>query len=181
MKGSTSKLVLRSLGIASVIVIACMAGFSTLDLSSAAEPLWIEKQVAGGLLAMNIRLHRTANLSSANASPEELEHSKEIYDQQCSFCHGSGEGRSGFLAKSFSPRPPQFAAEPLSNPTWMDAYVIRYGVRWTAMPAFPNLSEKDAWDLAVYVEHMNEAITSSKRVGSTAPALETSHGVKNAD
>jgi mono/diheme cytochrome c family protein len=60
------------------------------------------------------------------------------------------------FAKSLSPRPPQFVIKPAQGPTWLDAYVIQHGIRWSGMPAFRGLSEADAWRLALYVEGRNK-------------------------
>jgi hypothetical protein len=47
---------------------------------------------------------------------------------------------------------PQFVIHPCERPTWMDAYVIQHGIRWTGMPSFQTLSDADVWHLALYVE-----------------------------
>jgi len=34
----------------------------------------------------------------------------------------------------------------------MNVDVIRHGIRWTAMPAFTNMPDSDAWRIAFYLE-----------------------------
>jgi mono/diheme cytochrome c family protein len=128
------------------------AGFMAVDVSSEAEPSGIEKHLASTFLDMKIRLKTPPRTSPLESLNEDVVVGSEIYRSQCSFCHGGLDGELAPLAKSFSPRPPQFAINPSHRPAWMNVYVIRHGIRWTAMPAFPDLSETDAWRIAMFLE-----------------------------
>jgi mono/diheme cytochrome c family protein len=144
--------------ISSLFVIAVLAAglgavaFASIDVSGEAEPWWLEKRVAAVPLGMKLRMNRSGRLSPIVPSEQDLERGSDIYREQCAICHGATRGRRAPFAKSLSPRPPQFVIEPARGPTWMDAYVIEHGVRWTGMPAFHGLSEKDAWTVALYME-----------------------------
>lgn len=61
-------------------------------------------------------------------------------------------GSVGLGANVLSPRPPQFFRDAKPVPVWQAVYIIRHGVRWTGMPAFPNFIEEDAWHIAEMVE-----------------------------
>jgi mono/diheme cytochrome c family protein len=142
----------------SLLVIAVLAAmlagtaFTAVDVSSEAEPSWVERRFASVFLDMKLRAKRPTKLSLLTPTGRDLERGSDIYQEQCAFCHGATRGRIAPFAKSFSPRPPQFVIEPSHGPTWMDAYVIQHGVRWSGMPAFRGLSEADAWRVALYVE-----------------------------
>jgi hypothetical protein len=139
--------------LAIVIVLGAFSAtvFTAVDVSSEAEPSQLEKQVAGRFLEMKIRLKGLARNPPFNATIEDLAAGGEMYRARCSFCHGGFDGKPAFLAKSFSPRPLQFPTDPPQRSTWMNAYIIRHGIRWTAMPASPNLSEADAWRIASFL------------------------------
>jgi mono/diheme cytochrome c family protein len=138
--------------IAVFAAVLAAAAFAALDVSAEAEPTWIEKRFAAALLEMKLRVKRPTKLPPLTPTEQDIEKGSDIYREQCGFCHGVSRGRVAPLGKSFSPRPPQFVIEPAHGPTWMDAYVIQHGVRWTGMPAFRGLSETDAWRVALYVE-----------------------------
>ena len=152
MDGKQQNRVTTLLVTATVVFVLGAIVFLILDFSSEAEPSWLEKQFAPVLLKAKLRLSRATKLAPLTPTQQDLERGSELYEEQCAFCHGAARGRMAPFATSFSPRPPQFVIVPAQEPTWMDAYVIRHGIRWSGMPAFRSLSEADAWRLALYVE-----------------------------
>lgn len=133
-------------------LILCFAAFALTDLSAEAEPSWLETRLASGLLQTKLRLNPPLKSSPLAPTEDDLVRGSELYETRCANCHGVTRGRVAPLAKSFSPRPPQFVILPAQKPTWMDAYIIQHGIRWSGMPAFRTLSAEDAWRLALYVE-----------------------------
>jgi len=127
------------------------AAFAAIDITGEAEPSWAETRMAQALLHLKLRSKRAIK-PSLDVSVEDLQKATDIYQRQCSFCHGATRGRAAPFAKALSPRPPQFTIEPSPKPTWRDAYVIQHGIRWSGMPAFHGLSEAESWWLALYVE-----------------------------
>lgn len=140
------------LSIASAAVVFCLLAFSAVDMTNDAEPSRAESLLATSVFMMKVSGQRSRQSSPFTTTDDDLERASSMYQQMCSLCHGAARGRTAPFAKSFSPRPPQFVIQPSSRPTWMDAYVIQHGVRWTGMPSFQRLSEAEAWHLALYVE-----------------------------
>ena len=130
----------------------CVAAFTLADLSAEAEPSWLETRLASALLQTKLRVNRPLKSSPLAPTEGDLVRGSELYEVRCAICHGATRGRVAPLAKSFSPRPPQFVVQPAQKSTWMDAYIIQHGIRWSGMPAFRTLSAADAWRLALYVE-----------------------------
>jgi mono/diheme cytochrome c family protein len=144
-----------------VVAIAAMTAFAvvSIDLSSDTNPSFLEQRVARTLLVLNLRFRRLREPPAKDALQKDIDRGAHLYQQQCSLCHGSNGGNPAPLANSFSPRPPQFASQGVRNDASMNAYVIRHGIRWTAMPAFPTLSDEDAWRIARYLESLNQNAT----------------------
>jgi mono/diheme cytochrome c family protein len=134
------------------MTVVVIVALTMVDVSSEAEPSWIETRLASSFLDVKVRLKDPARTSPLNSPDEDVIVGGQLYRARCSFCHGGLDGRVAPLAKSFSPRPPQLTIERTRRPVWMNAYLIRHGVRWTAMPAFPDLSEADAWRIATFLE-----------------------------
>lgn len=150
--GSERK-ILRNLSVVALLAAALgTTTFLLLDVSAEAQPSWIESRIASSALHLKLRLGRAETTQPFVATDSDLERGSDLYIKQCAFCHGTMRSHKGPYAESFSPRPPQFVIQPAQGPTWRDVEVIRHGVRWTGMPAFPWLPEADAWRVALYVE-----------------------------
>jgi mono/diheme cytochrome c family protein len=74
----------------------------------------------------------------------------------CATCHGaSGDGR-GELSDQFSPPPRNFRCAQTVNgiPDGQLFWIIRYGSPGTSMPAHPQLSETQLWQLVAYLRQL---------------------------
>ena len=87
--------------------------------------------------------------------PEQLlstERTQQLFQENCSSCHGpSGQG-DGILAKGLSPEPTNFTdRERAMNRSLLGLFdAISNGLDDTAMPAFTQLKEQERWSLAFY-------------------------------
>ncbi len=136
--------------LALVVLVGAALVLATINLTAEAEPSWLERTVAFGLLRARIGLSGTPSAVPVDSNERR---SREIYGQRCAFCHGGVDGTTAAFAHSLSPRPPQFFAEAPRASVAADAYIIRHGIRWTGMPAFRSMSDADAWRVAAYVRH----------------------------
>jgi high-affinity iron transporter len=80
-------------------------------------------------------------------------HGAKLFAENCATCHAAdGSGKTPVSA-GFAVAPPDFrdpgAAAPRSP--FRVYNTVTFGVNGTPMPAFPQLSERDRWDLAFYV------------------------------
>lgn len=92
-------------------------------------------------------------LQIAPANWPSLARGRELFQQNCSACHGvSGHG-DGVSAATWNPKPSNFHDQQRMRALspFQAFNTIRLGVSGTAMPAFNQLSDSDAWALAFYV------------------------------
>lgn len=86
------------------------------------------------------------------ASAAARQRGRELYLDHCALCHGEradGHGQRQLLSSKpidFTSRAWRARATPRRA-----FYVLREGVRGTAMPAWPILNEDETWDLVAYV------------------------------
>lgn len=76
----------------------------------------------------------------------------------CVKCHGKkGEG-DGPLAKSFAPPPRNLACAPMMSelPDGQLFWIIREGSMDSAMPAHPQLSEAEIWQLVMAIRELSQ-------------------------
>ncbi len=74
----------------------------------------------------------------------------------CEACHGkNGEG-NGPLASQYDPRPRNFACPQTvdSIPDGQLHWIIRNGSPGTGMPAHPEYSDTEIWQLVLYLRHL---------------------------
>jgi mono/diheme cytochrome c family protein len=85
---------------------------------------------------------------------------KQAYGKYCSQCHGDKGDGEGYASVHLRPRPRNFTTGKFkvrttpngALPTHQDLVnIIRRGMPYTSMPAWPNLSESDVSNLAYYI------------------------------
>lgn len=90
---------------------------------------------------------------------------KELYLNYCAHCHGEEGDGMGSAAQYFVPRPRDFTSgkykirtTPSGElPTTEDLiHIIRDGMPFSAMPAFPDLRDDELLNLAYYLKTLNE-------------------------
>jgi len=87
------------------------------------------------------------------ASPQARQAGGVIYAANCAICHGSNGDGYGERREGMNPPPAN-----LRLPPWSDAksagkvfIVIRNGVRGSAMPAWPSLTDQQIWNVVAYI------------------------------
>jgi len=91
------------------------------------------------------------------ASPQARQAGGAIYAANCAICHGSNGDGHGERREGMNPPPAN-----LRLPPWSDAksagkafLAIRSGVRGTAMPAWPSLTDQQIWSVIAYIVSLN--------------------------
>ena len=109
---------------------------------------------------------------SVPARPDLVDRGRVVYRHRCAGCHGADGDGNGPAATFLSPRPRDFTAAVFkfrstpsgSLPTDGDLYrTITRGVRWTAMPTWHELPDKDRLAVLAFIK------TFSKRWNEEAP------------
>lgn len=98
---------------------------------------------------------QTTGLPVAPSTWPDLSKGRRLYEDSCLSCHGiNGEG-NGPLSRGLDPRPTNFRAPKMTASSPFQAFnTIQLGVPGTGMRAFPELSKREAWDLAFYIKSL---------------------------
>src|SRR5580765_6982577 len=98
---------------------------------------------------------------------------KKLYLKNCSQCHGEKGDGEGYAAPHLYPRPRNFTTGKFkirttpngALPTHQDLVdVIRRGMPYTSMPAWPKFSDEEVSDLAYFVTTFSPDFSNKERV-----------------
>src|ERR1022692_2813694 len=79
------------------------------------------------------------------------------YDKNCALCHGSLKQPASPLRNNFYPSAPQLVNHTPDDPDSHLFYVVKYGVRYTAMPGWDRvLSDDDIWKTVLFVKNSSQ-------------------------
>ena len=141
------------LGLLAIPVVFVLAGvLGRLPSDAASRPPHWESSF--GMRALDASLEKRSDGLTNPVKPNDtaaIAAGQKIYADNCSGCHGSAKGPSGF-GSGFYPRVPQFFQEGTDvDPN--EAYAaIRDGIRYSGMPAWRGqLNDKQMWQVASFV------------------------------
>jgi cytochrome c len=115
------------------------------------------------------------------------ESGKRLYDKYCSQCHGEKGDGEGYATPHLYPRPRAFTTGKYkirttpsgALPTHQDLVnIIRRGMPYTSMPAWPALSDQEVSDLAYFLTTFSADFSSAENVPKPVP-LPSAPGVSN--
>jgi len=79
------------------------------------------------------------------------------YDKHCAFCHGSLKQPVSPMRANFYPPAPQLMTNTPDDPDGHLFYVIKYGIRYTAMPGWDKvLTDDDIWKTVTFIKNSGQ-------------------------
>lgn len=106
------------------------------------------------------------------------EHGRQIYMKNCAQCHGDKGDGEGYAAPHLRPRPRNFTLGKFkvrttpsgALPTHQDLMrVIRHGMPYTSMPAWPDLAEQEVSDLAYFITTFSPDFSKPENAPAAVP------------
>ena len=128
-----------------------------------------------GLIALSFSLVATVALGAPPVdvgSDAQRAAGKKLYDVNCSQCHGDKGDGQGIAYPFLLPKPRDFTAGKFkirttpsgSLPTTQDLKnIIRKGMPYTAMPAWPQFNDQQLAELVYYVKSFNADFAKAER------------------
>jgi mono/diheme cytochrome c family protein len=140
--------------------------------------------ISCGCLAILIAVVSGAPTGSVRAAAPDVgteaqrESGKQLYAKYCSQCHGEKGDGEGYAAPHLRPRPRNFTTGKFkvrttpngALPTHQDLVnIIRHGMPYTSMPAWPTLSEQDVSNLAYFITTFSADFSNPEKVPQAVP------------
>jgi cytochrome c len=148
------------------------------------EPWRRWASLAAGCTAFVLALLYSASAGSVRAVAQEVgteaqrESGKKLYLHYCSQCHGENGDGEGYAAPHLRPRPRNFTTGKFkirttpsgSLPTHQDLVnIIRRGMPYTSMPAWPALTDQEVSDLAYFVTTFSPDFSKAENAAKPIP------------
>ena len=134
-------------GFAALVLVAA-AKLGLLPVQADVVPSKLEARLLGSALHAAVARHASGKTNPMPASQENLIAGAKVYRQMCSRCHGGSRESDNTYGRSFYPPAPQL---PLTRTSYSDSemfWIVKHGIRNTAMPAWGNLlSDEEIWQV----------------------------------
>ncbi len=140
--------------VAFIIAMFIYARAGYMAVSADASPGAVETWVASKAFDASVDRHAPKVQNPIQASDDNLNQGMIVYTMNCAVCHGSPARRGQTVGQSEYPPAPQFTHDPPDMPDYQNYWIIRHGVRYTAMPAWEKvLSDDEIWKVTTFLAH----------------------------
>jgi mono/diheme cytochrome c family protein len=110
------------------------------------------------------------------ANSEAIDMGLDHYRENCVMCHGAPGVAGADLSKGINPPAPSLGKEVGDTSDGELFWVIKHGVRMTAMPAFgPTHTDEEIWKIVAFIRHLPELTAQEQDSLRSAPSDEAHH------
>lgn len=132
-----------------------------LSLATNAKPFPGEEFLAG--TALRASIGSAADQKNPLAlNDENLMAGAKQFREHCAVCHGLPGQLKGEIASGMFPPPPQLFEKDnmvTDDPEGTTNWKIKNGIRLSGMPAFPQMSDEQRWDIVMLLKHADKLPT----------------------
>jgi len=134
------------------LVLVSFAKLGVLPVQADVAPSRLEASLLGSALHASVARHAPGGANPMPATDENLIAGAKLYRQMCSRCHGVTGESDHTYGQSFYPPAPQL---PLTRTLYTDNemfWIVKHGIRNTAMLAWGNLlSDDEIWQIVTLI------------------------------
>jgi mono/diheme cytochrome c family protein len=122
-----------------------------------------ERHMANTAMDAWVEQHAPKQENPFQSTMDNIMDGSMVYDKNCALCHGSLKQPTSPLRNNFYPSVPQLMSNAPDDPDSHLFYVVKYGVRYTAMPGWSGvLSDDDIWKTVLFVKNSSQMKDSSQ-------------------
>lgn len=139
-----------------LVVLLSVARLGVVPVQADVAPGRLEAGLLGSVLHASVARHAPRNDNPLPASKENLIAGAMLYRQMCSRCHGVSKESGNTFGDSFYPPAPHL---PTHRTAYRDSemfWIVKHGIRNTAMPALGSLlSDDDIWQVVTLLRNFD--------------------------
>jgi mono/diheme cytochrome c family protein len=126
-----------------------------INMGADVKPGLIEKTLAPWAVDRSVGKRAPKEKNPYAGDPAAIATGLDHYRENCVMCHGAPGVAGTELSKGINPPAPSLGKEENDTPDGELFWVIKHGIRMTAMPAFgPTHTDKEIWDIVAFVRHL---------------------------
>jgi thiosulfate dehydrogenase len=126
------------------------------DLRANSKPSWLESAMSATALNASAARHAPVQPNPIQPTEANLLDGSRLYRDKCADCHGRPDNPISDYGESFYPPAPQFMNARPRLPENQNFYIIKYGVRRTAMPAWGNImADSEMWQVVTFLSRLD--------------------------
>jgi mono/diheme cytochrome c family protein len=147
-------------GILATLLVLALGGWFYLklgyaDMRANSDPSLLESEVAVTARDASAAHHAASQQNPIAPTESNLLDGARLYRDKCADCHGRPDNPVSDYGNSFNPRAPQFIKALPRLPESQCFYIIKYGVRWSAMPAWGNImADSEIWQVVAFLSRL---------------------------
>jgi thiosulfate dehydrogenase len=136
--------------------------FGFADLRANVPPSWLESKIAITAVKASAARHAPEEKNPIPATDANLLDGARLYRDKCADCHGRPDNPSSDYGASFYPPAPQLMRVQPGLSDSQTFYIVKYGVRRSAMPAWGHImADSEIWQVVTFLS----------RLGNLPPAV----------
>ena len=140
------------------LVLISLAELGVLPVQADVAPGPVETNLLGSVLHASVARRASRSGNPILASEDNLAAGAKLYRQMCSRCHGASGDSDNVYGRSFFPPAPNLALARTSYTDGEMFWIIKHGIRNTAMPAWSNLlSDDEIWQVVAVLRKFNSS------------------------
>jgi len=148
--------------VGAAVILFLLMRLGPVSVNADQRPLALEAWLLGMAVHASVARHAEERPNPMPPTKENLIAGAEIYAQMCAKCHGQQNAGPSVYGTSFYPPAPQLMGRP---PEYTEAevfWIVKHGIRNTAMPA---------WGRQLYDENIWQVVAFLKRSDALPPVV----------
>ncbi len=146
-----------------------------INVGADVKPGFIERTLAPWGRDQSVEKRATKKKDPYAGDPTAIATGFDHYREDCVMCHGAPGVAGAELSKGINPPAPSLGNVENGTPDGQLFWVIKHGIRMTAMPAFgPTHTDKEIWKIVAFIRHLPD-LTAQERDSLQASTGEEAH------
>jgi mono/diheme cytochrome c family protein len=158
-----------------LLVPILVLAMGAINMGADVRPGLIERTLAPWAVDRSVGKRAPKEKNPYVGDPTAIATGLDHYRENCVICHGSPDVAGAELSKGINPPAPALGKEGDDTPDGELFWVIKHGIRMTAMPAFgPTHTDKEIWKIVAFIHHLPD-LTAQERDSLRAVTGEEAH------